>query len=124
MDHFQSNELNESLRGFYSKNPWDPRVIHTIFRWKQEMKDALSQCLQLWIDDEPYQSGHALGAFIGDYLFFERTAEDFLHEELPDILMNDQMDSTDQANEETIIQKTQRNDPMEKWKKKAKFKTF
>eukprot|EP01084_Bolivina_argentea_P249243 417142_1 len=121
LDHFESKELDHSLRGFYSKNPWDARVTHTIFKFKQEMKDHLYKCLTLWNNKHYFKSGQSLGKFVGEYLFYEKTPQDFEQHELKDLF---NMEQNHNNKHETTVTDTPRKDPLDKWRRKAKFRTF
>ena len=60
LDHFESKDIDASLRGFWSKNPWDARVTHVIFKFKEDMRNHLLLCLGLWDNDKYYQVLHIL----------------------------------------------------------------
>ena len=55
LDHFESTEIEESLKGFFSKNPRDTRVIHTIMRNRQRMKNDVIECLRSWQRRDYYE---------------------------------------------------------------------
>jgi len=116
LDHFESIEIKHSLKGFWSKNPRDTRVIHTIINNRERMKIEILECLRLWEDQLYFESGQQLGIFVGDYLFYEQSAEEFW----------DQDHGTDLGDtpQETMTTEVPRQDPLDKWRKKAKFRTF
>ena len=120
LDHFENDHIDTALRGFWSKNPWDPRVTHIIFKLKHEMRNDLLKCLKLWNNKQYYASGYKLGIFINDYLYYEQTAQDFENEHLSDLF---NMNPTDDI-QETVVQDVPPQDPMDKWRKKAKFRKF
>eukprot|EP01083_Nonionella_stella_P107159 310081_1 len=120
LDHFASKDVDQALRGFYSKNPWDARVTHTIFKFKHEMRHDITQCLSFWNSKQYFKAGESLGAFVGDYLYFEQTAQDFENEELSDLFHMNPRDHE----EETTVKDVPKTDPLDKWRRKAKFRKF
>ena len=120
LDHFESKEVEDALKGFFSKNPWDARVIHTIFQFRGRMKKNLNQCLKAWNEGKYAESGQSLGRFVGRYLYFEQTAEQFDFEEFGDF--NDMIPDHDRK--ETTVSDPPRRDPLDKWREKAKFRKF
>ena len=66
------------------------------------------------------QSGFELGEFIGEYLYYEQTGQDFEEQELVDLL---NMNPRDEK-QETVVHYAPPKDPLDKWRRKARFRSF
>ena len=66
------------------------------------------------------QAGQRLGKFIGDYLFYEENKEEFARR-FSDVADDKVIGDMPQ---ETVISDPPRKDPLDKWRKKAKYRSF
>lgn len=124
LDHFKeeyNNELTKSLRGYYSKNHRDARVIHTIFENKIKMRKLLIKCLKYWLNNNSKLSGKCLGKFVDKYLYYEPTPKEIDNLEFKDI--NGIFDIK-RNNKQKSKKNDENKDPLNEWKKKAWFRRF
>lgn len=132
LDHFQDTRLAHSLKGYYSKYPFDAKITRTIMDFRDEMKEDIGTALKRWQNKQYEKAGESVGLFIVYYLKFEHDSKSFEVEELgrATVSRQDKDFASNMKNKKHVhpgeslkVEKIE-YDPMTPWKKRALFRKF